>query len=57
MRQPGMKDILQRLTQLSNVTISIVSGRHLDDIKQRVNIPGVIHCGGVNVLSKYYPFK
>jgi trehalose 6-phosphate phosphatase len=51
-RQPALavlpaptRDVLYLLAELPSITISIVSGRSLADLKSRVGIPGLIYAG------------
>ncbi len=39
------RQVLEDLTELENVRVSIVSGRHVDDVKKLVNVPDIIYVG------------
>lgn len=42
---PNTKSLLMKLDHLENVTVAIISGRSLDDVKRMVSIPDIIYAG------------
>ncbi|CAH0561444.1 unnamed protein product [Brassicogethes aeneus] len=49
---PETKNVLQRLSNMSDVYISVVSGRNVDNVKEMVGIEGITYAGshGLEIL-------
>ena len=43
--EPRVREILGRLSNMDRVIVAIVSGRSLVDVRQRVNLPGLVYAG------------
>src|SRR5437879_2620222 len=54
----GMRQILDGLAEDENVLLAVVSGRSLDDLEERVGIPGVVYAGnhGLEIRGRGYSF-
>jgi len=55
----GTKDKLVKLSRLKNLKLAVISGRSLQDIKERVDIPGIIYSGnhGLEIEGPGLKFK
>ena len=56
---PEIKNVLERLVEQPGVTVTIVSGRALDDVRERAGIEGVIYAGnhGLEIESDSICFR
>lgn len=50
------KEILHRLSQLPNVFLAVISGRAVEDVRERVGLPGITYAGN-HGLDIVYPDK
>jgi len=48
----GLADLLHRLSTLAAVKLAVVSGRRLDDLRQKVGIDGIIYSGNHGLECK-----
>jgi trehalose-phosphatase len=42
---PEVKRLLEQLSDLAGVSLAIISGRSLKDLRQKVGVPGIIYVG------------
>ena len=56
---PEIKNLLERLVEQSGVSVTIVSGRALDDVRERAGVKGVIYAGnhGLEIESDTICFR
>ncbi len=42
---PGARDCLEKMAAREDMVVGVVSGRALDDVKERVGVPGIVYSG------------
>jgi len=54
-----IKDVLIKLSKVKGVKLAIISGRSLDDVKERTGIPGLVYAGnhGLEIEGPRLKFK
>ncbi|MBI4470652.1 MAG: trehalose-phosphatase [Acidobacteria bacterium] len=55
---PSNRELLQSLVHLRNVSVALISGRALDDLRSRIRVPGAIYAGnhGLEIKGPGYEF-